>query len=116
MNWYFDNCSADQRFAESAMSLTGSTKYHIIKGWFEDTLPTSNVPPIALLRLDGDWYDSTLCCLENLFPHVVLNGMIIIDDYYMWDGCARAVHDYLSVNKLAVRIRSSREGVCYIKK
>ena len=59
-----------------------------------------------MLRLDGDWYDSTMQCLEALVPLVAEGGTIIIDDYYAWDGCARAVHDYLSRNDLPYRIKS----------
>jgi len=116
-DWYFDNCSADRRFAEQAMKLSGAENYYIEKGWFENTLidyPFSD--KIAVLRLDCDWYDSTFLCLEELFPKVVKNGLIIIDDYYTWDGCAIAVHDYLSKYKLACRIRMTNKGICYIIK
>lgn len=112
---YFDNCSAEIAFAQKAMDSSQAKDFNIVKGWFSDTLPLFDTQEkIALLRLDGDWYDSTMDCLVNLFPKVAPGGMIIIDDYYAWDGCARAVHDYLSENKLAVRIRQSQAGVCYI--
>lgn len=65
--------------------------------------------------MDGDWYKSTYTILDSLFPYVNENGLVIIDDYYHWDGCSRAVHDYLSVNKRAERISSYR-GVCFINK
>lgn len=45
---------------------------------------------IAVLRLEGDRYDSTRVCIENLYPHVAPGGIVIVDDYYNnWDGCAR---------------------------
>jgi Macrocin-O-methyltransferase (TylF) len=69
---------------------------------------------IAVLRLDGDWYDSTMLCLEHLFPLVVPGGLMLIDDYYTWDGCARAVHDYLSREQAAGRIEKTSGGVTYI--
>jgi O-methyltransferase len=69
---------------------------------------------IAVLRLDGDWYDSTMLCLEHLFPLVVPGGLMLIDDYYTWDGCARAVHDYLSREQAAERIEKTSGGVAYI--
>jgi O-methyltransferase len=70
-------------------------KYH--RGWFQDTLPkvAPAMGPIALLRLDGDWYDSTKICLEYLYPRVVSNGVIHIDDYGHWVGCRRAVDEFL---------------------
>ncbi|MEE3093051.1 MAG: TylF/MycF/NovP-related O-methyltransferase, partial [Pseudomonadota bacterium] len=71
----------------------------------------------SVLRLDGDWYESTISILENLYDKVATNGLILIDDYYSWDGCSRAVHDFLSDQKLPERIRQSRYGgVAYIVK
>ena len=88
------------------------------KGWFEDTLPDFQPEkPISVLRLDGDWYESTICILENLYDKVIPGGLIPIDDYYDWDECSRAVHDFLSEHKLRDRIRQSRYGgVAYIIK
>ena len=115
--WYFDNCKTEEGFAIKAMEIANTTNYKIIKGWFNHTIPSYNFEEqIAILRLDGDWYDSTLICLENLFPKVAQGGIIIIDDYYVWDGCSKAVHDYLSKNQLAFRIKSTKNNVCYILK
>ncbi len=113
---YFDNCTANEKDAEEIMTMAGAENVKIVKGWFDQTLKTENIPEsIALLRLDGDWYDSTMICLEFLFPRVVEGGVIIIDDYYTWDGCSRAVHDYLSKYQLSVRIKSF-EGIAFIRK
>jgi O-methyltransferase len=70
--------------------------YHI--GWFQETLPrdAASIAKIALLRLDGDWYESTRVCLEYLYPKVVKNGVIVIDDYGYWSGCRRAVDEFIS--------------------
>ncbi|GAL67635.1 TylF/MycF/NovP-related O-methyltransferase [Jejuia pallidilutea] len=112
-----DNCKAEIHFAEKAMALSGSKHHKIVKGWFDKTIPSTKISEsIAILRLDGDWYDSTMVCLENLYPLVAENGLIIIDDYYAWDGCSRAVHDYLSKNNLPLRIRQTKNDVCYIIK
>jgi hypothetical protein len=69
---------------------------HVVAGWFADTVPTLPVERIAVLRLDGDLYESTMVCLEHLFPKVAPGGLVFIDDYEFLDGCTRAVHDYLS--------------------
>ena len=118
--FYYDNCKAEISYAEKAMKLAGANEAHFIKGWFNETLPQlssdSNLSPISILRLDGDWYESTFLCLSYLYPLVAEQGLIIIDDYYTWDGCARAVHDYLSNNKLPVRINKTKSGTCYIVK
>ena len=63
---------------------------------------------VRLVRLDGDWYDSTIVCLEHLYPLVADGGVIIIDDYFDWDGCCRAVHDHLSRTGSSDRLRTSR--------
>src|SRR5271169_6570716 len=115
--FYFDNCRADISEAEKAMRLSGVSKFHIVKGWFNETLPSFPVEtPIAMLRLDGDWYESTMTCLENLYPRVVRGGIIIIDDYHVWDGCSRAIHDYLSRENLNDRVCQWKNDVAYILK
>lgn len=113
-DYYFDNCKAEIEFAEKAMNLSGAP-FACYKGWFCDTLPSNTLSQISLLRLDGDWYDSTMDCLKHLFPKVVKGGVVLIDDYHTWDGCSRAVHDYLSSIQSTSRI-SSHKGVAYIIK
>jgi len=113
---YYDNCTASSGFARSAMEIVGVRKYAIVPGWFADTIPAAHIrEPIAILRLDADWYDSTAICLNSLFDRVAMDGLIIVDDYYAWDGCARAVHDFLSRRQATERIRQ-RGTVCYLIK
>jgi O-methyltransferase len=111
---YFDNCKAEMVFAENAMKISGVQNYKITKGWFSDTLPLYDATnKIAILRLDGDWYESTMDCLVNLYQHVEHGGVVIMDDYHTWDGCTLAVHDFLSQNKIAARICQYDNSVCY---
>lgn len=63
-----------------------------VSGWFEETTKEFN-EQIAILRLDGDLYNSTLVCLQNLFPKVIYEGLVIIDDYEL-QGCRDACIDY----------------------
>lgn len=90
----------------------GGADYRVIRGWFDETAPKVALDladtGIALLRLDGDWYESTKACLEALIPITHDGAAVIIDDYYAWDGCARAVHDYLSAHDVPYRLRSMR--------
>lgn len=65
-----------------------------IKGWFKDTLPVAPVEKLALLRLDGDMYESTMVALESLYPKLSIGGYVIIDDYHVVPACRQAVEDY----------------------
>jgi len=114
--WYFENCYAPPSYVEKAMALAGASDYEIKKGLFYETLPQF-LPsqPIAVLHLDADWYDSIFACLNHLYDCVAPGGVIIVDDYYTWDGCSRALHDYLSKRSAVERIREL-DGVCYLKK
>lgn len=114
---YHNNCKAEIEFAQNSMQLANIDNYHIIKGWFENTLhQLDDKLSIHILRLDADWYDSTMTCLTYLFPKVCENGIIIIDDYYTWDGCSRAIHDYLSMHKRTERIQQFNNNICFIIK
>jgi len=65
-----------------------------LKGWFKDTLPQAPVERLALLRLDGDLYESTMDALEALYHKVVPGGFVIIDDYGCLEPCRRAVTEF----------------------
>ena len=75
---------------------------HFHVGWFQNTIPVDagQLGPIGLLRLDGDWYDSTKICLEHLYPLLSPGGIIIMDDYFAWEGCRKAVDEYRNQNKI----------------
>jgi O-methyltransferase/8-demethyl-8-(2,3-dimethoxy-alpha-L-rhamnosyl)tetracenomycin-C 4'-O-methyltransferase len=65
-----------------------------VKGFFDRTLPTLDAGPFALIRLDGDMYESTIVALEALYPKLSNGGFVIIDDYGAMDACRLAVDDY----------------------
>lgn len=65
----------------------------IHEGWFEETIPTAEVGDIAILRLDGDLYNSTFVSLKYLFPKVIKGGCVILDDYEL-KGCLDACKEY----------------------
>ena len=112
-----DNCRVSLEEFQRTIAATrfDPAKMHVYKGLFADTFPTVSPPPIAVLRLDGDWYASTMECLEKFWDHVLPGGLILIDDYYDWDGCARAVHDFLSRREATERIlQGPRAGVAAI--
>ncbi len=65
-----------------------------LKGWFKDTLPTAPIDKLAIIRLDGDMYESTMDGLTNLYHKLSPGGFIIIDDYGVIPACKKAVHDF----------------------
>jgi predicted O-methyltransferase YrrM len=66
----------------------------LVRGLFEDTIRLDE--PIAFAHLDGDWYESTMTCLERIAPLLVPGGRIVLDDYYKWSGCRAAVDEYFA--------------------
>lgn len=81
-------------------------RVRFLEGWFRDTLPTAPVETIALLRLDGDLYESTRDALQALYHRVAPGGYIIIDDYFL-PACRRAVEEFREaegVDEAIVRI------------
>lgn len=65
-----------------------------LKGWFADTLPTAPIDRLAVLRLDGDMYKSTIDTLTALYPKVSVGGYVIVDDYGCIEVCKQAIHDF----------------------
>jgi hypothetical protein len=65
-----------------------------LKGWFRDTLSQAPFKRLAVARLDGDMYESTMDALQALYPKISLGGYIIIDDFNAVAGCKSAVLDY----------------------
>jgi hypothetical protein len=91
---------------------------NLIKGWFQDTVPVikNKIGPIAILRLDGDWYESTKVPLENFYDQITEGGYIIIDDYLTCFGSRKAVDEYLSNNNIQTQINlDGRGGVWFMK-
>jgi O-methyltransferase len=82
-----------------------------LEGFFSDTMPTAPIEEVAVLRLDGDMYESTIVVLEHLYPKVSEGGIVIIDDYGMLPECDRAVEDYRVQN----RITDPLEIIGYVK-
>ncbi|MDP6630593.1 MAG: TylF/MycF/NovP-related O-methyltransferase [Kiritimatiellia bacterium] len=90
---------ADEGRVRSLLSRTRAPQehLHLVKGWFQHTLPAwrDRIGPIALLHIDGDFYESTRTCMEELYPQVAPGGIVILDDYGVYAGCRQAVDEYL---------------------
>ena len=75
-----------------------------LKGWFKDTLPTTPLTKLAVLRIDGDMYESTIDSLKNLYPKLSYGGFVIIDDFGVIPACRQAVFDYRKKNNIKEKI------------
>ena len=75
-------------------------RVQFLKGWFRDTLPNAPIKRLAVLRLDGDMYESTMDSLVNLYPKLSIGGYVIIDDYHWIEACRRAVTDYRHLHSI----------------
>lgn len=67
-----------------------------VEGWFEETVPSLVIEPIAILRLDSDLFNSTWVCLQHLFPKCIPGACVIIDDIQL-PGCKAAVDEYFEL-------------------
>jgi O-methyltransferase len=65
-----------------------------VEGWFADTLAHVEADAFAIVRLDGDLYESTMQSLDALYPKLSPGGFLIVDDYGAIPACRAAVHDY----------------------
>ncbi len=100
-----DEGDVHHTFSELAVSLEqvkeNFAKYDLLddqvrflKGWFSETLPTAPIERLAVLRLDGDMYESTMDALESLYDKVSPGGFVIVDDYGAVAGCQKAIEDF----------------------
>ncbi len=87
--------------------------YHI--GWFQDTMSSSSkqIESISILRVDSDWYESTKICLEHLYDKVVPGGIVIIDDYGRYEGCKKAVDEFMIKRNIKYFLNYSTTGCRY---
>src|SRR5579862_1853304 len=100
-----DNYHLDRFFAVSREEVEANFRAYglldaqvvFLKGWFKDTLPAAPIVRLALMRLDGDMYGSTMEAMENLYPKLSPGGFCVIDDYSL-PGCRQAVDDFRARN------------------
>jgi O-methyltransferase len=90
---------------------------HVVEGWFQETLPRVNkdIGPIALLRLDGDFYESTKVILEQLYEQVAPGGVVLVDDYHSFSGCKKAIDEMLGDRTRDFVHIPGKHGVWFIK-
>jgi predicted SAM-dependent methyltransferase len=89
-----------------------------VKGYFENTLPDykNKVGSVALLHMDGDWYESTNAILNNIYDKVITSGIIQVDDYGFWEGCRKSIEEFQAKRKIEFDINTiDNTGVWFIK-
>jgi hypothetical protein len=102
----------EQNFATYGL-LDGQVKF--LKGWFKDTLPTAPVGKLSLIRLDGDFYESTRDCLQHLYDRLSVGGFVIVDDYGedSWTYCRRAVDEFRAERRIQDELITVDSRCCY---
>lgn len=97
--WGAGTCAAPEASVRRAARMLGAEeRLRTVVGRFEESLPreAASIPSIALLHLDGDWYESTRVCLEHLWDRLAPGALVQIDDYGHWEGCRAAVDEFLA--------------------
>ena len=109
--------AVSEEYAKTIAHKLGTTP-HIIKGWFSDTLPRykEEIGPIALLRLDGDTYSSTMEALTILYDNVVKGGIVVVDDYHDFSGCREALYNFFNERGIAPALEHYPFGRVYFRK
>ena len=92
------------------IALTGydPERVHFVQGDVSKVLAKTRTGVIALLRLDTDFYESTLAELQHLYPRLIQHGVLLIDDYGHWQGCRRAVDQYFAAAPTPDRAKPTR--------
>jgi hypothetical protein len=86
------------------LNATGDVRF--VKGLFQETLPATPLSRIAVLHIDGDWYESVKVCLHSLYDKVVPGGVIQFDDYGYWQGARKAVDEFLEIRGIQSRLQT----------
>ncbi len=91
-------------------------RVQIVKGWFQDTFPTVQIPQIALLHCDADWFDSVKLTLERFYGSVSAGGFVVFDDYGFWEGCRKAVDQFMATLPDSPRLEVIDTRAVYFRK
>lgn len=94
--------------------LDGQVRF--LKGWFKDTLPGAPIRQLAVARLDGDMYESTMDGLRALYGRLSPGGYLIVDDYGVVPGCRQAVEDYRREHQITEPIQTIDQWGVYWQK
>ncbi|HEV2613000.1 MAG TPA: TylF/MycF/NovP-related O-methyltransferase [Noviherbaspirillum sp.] len=121
--WHFmlepiEGLSIPRDYVESTFRKYGllDDQVRFLEGWFSDTLPVAPIERLAVMRLDGDWYESTRTAIESLYPKLSSGGFIIVDDYGLPLGCRQAIDEYRRCNDIDAPIQWVNHQVIFWRK
>lgn len=98
-------CASVEQVQSSFRKLGICGEVMMVPGLFQDTLPRCGAQSIAVLHVDGDWYESVKATLENLYDRVSRGGIIQFDDYGHWAGARRAVDEFMRDRNIRASLR-----------
>jgi hypothetical protein len=110
--------STSRKQVEDGLNFFGLNDNQIVflEGWFKDTLVNLPDRPIALARLDGDYYESTMDAIETIYPKLSKGGFLIVDDYNLPLGCKRAINEYRKTHNISDEIIKINNQAIYWRK
>lgn len=112
--WVGEVVGSPKRVVE-VMSRLGidQSRIHFHIGWFHETFPNVNIPKIALLHIDCDFYEPTKLCLETWYPKVITGGFVQFDDYDAFQGCRKAVDEFLAAHPTSKLETFGEQGTAF---
>lgn len=87
-----------------------------LAGWFRDTLPNAPIERLAILRLDGDMFESTIVALDALYPKLSPGGYLIVDDYEVAPGCKLAIDRFRETHDIQEEMQIADWSAVYWQK
>ncbi len=118
-HWTFDDLAVSLEQVRANLARYGllDDQVQFLKGWFKDTLPQAPIEQLAVVRLDGDMYESTMTAIEALYPKLQPGGYLIVDDYDAVPACKQAIEDYRTRWGITDPIETiDWTGVCWRKR
>jgi O-methyltransferase len=91
-------------------------RVRIVPGFFQGTFEKVEIPRIAILNLDCDWYESVKLCLHKFYDSVVQGGFVSFDDYGYWPGCKLAVDEFFQERSLPYALQQVGDSARWFQK
>jgi O-methyltransferase len=95
-DWGGDIVGSQERVRQGFRDYGLRNPLHLVKGWFDETLPAQaeNIDKIAVLHIDADWYESVRLVLRAFYPKLSPGGWVAVDDYAWLRGARLAVDEF----------------------